>query len=170
METSLTPAPIGSTAGAGSCARAMSPSLTSLYWPSCQILDLPDTEDGTFSVTYRYGQDPPVSGQHAAAALACEFYRACGGGGGTGDCDLPQTAVRVTRQGVSIDKTVAVDWFLERRGIRGWKTGILAVDGFLNSVNPDTMRRAAADLESGWTALCKAGRLVAIREAELRRF
>lgn len=111
----------------------------SLFWPSCQILDLPDTEDGTFSVTYRYGQDPPVSGQHAAAALACQFYQACDGGGD--DCEVPSTAVRVTRQGVTIDKTVAVDWFLERKGIRGWKTGIVAVDGFLNSVNPNTMQR-----------------------------
>ena len=113
---------------------------TEVFWPSCQILDLPDTEAGTFAITYRYGQDPPLAGQHAAAALACEFYKACDGGG-AGDCEIPSTAVRVTRQGVTIDKTDAIDWFLERRGVRGWKTGILLVDAFLNAVNPGVMRR-----------------------------
>jgi hypothetical protein len=112
-----------------------------LMWPSCQLTDLPDTEHGTFSVTYRYGQDPPLEGLNAAAALACQLHKSCNGG--SDDCEIPANAVRVTRQGVTIDKN-AMDWFFGRRGAGeggGWMTGIIQVDTFLNSFNKSGMQQ-----------------------------
>jgi hypothetical protein len=105
-------------------------------WPSCQRIDEDDTEIGTFSVTYAYGQDPPLLGQLAAAQLACEFYRAANGG----ECQLPTGTVRVTRQGITIDKMATLGWFKQSSNRYGpqarWATGIPLVDTFLNTVNP----------------------------------
>jgi hypothetical protein len=100
-----------------------------LSWPSCQAMDLWDTEDGTFSVTYRYGQDPPLVGSHAAAQLGCEIYRACTN---SNDCALPTGTTRVARQGVVIERLAFSAWGLQN-GI--WRTGLNLVDAFLNSVN-----------------------------------
>ena len=105
-------------------------------WPSCQRLDEHDTEIGTFSVTYAYGQDAPLLGQLAAAQVGCEIYRARNGD----DCALPSGTVRVTRQGVTIDKMATLGWY--RRARRGtgrrpsWATGLALVDAFLNGIEP----------------------------------
>lgn len=111
-----------------------------LRWPSCQTLDLPDTEDGTFSVTYRYGQDPPLVGIDAAAELACELYKACQTGSGA-DCKLPSGTTRVIRQGVVIERLTFSAWGLQD-GI--WRTGLTRVDTFLNAYNPNRLRRRPA--------------------------
>jgi hypothetical protein len=111
-----------------------------LGWPSCQALDLPDTEPGTFSVTYRYGQDPPLVGVHAASQLGCEIYRSCNGE----PCALPTGTTRVTRQGVVIEKMAFAAWGLQvpRAGTPGtWRTGIPMVDAFLGAYAPTGMRR-----------------------------
>lgn len=92
-------------------------------WPACQRLDLADTEDRTFAVTYTYGVDPPQAGLDAAAELACNLAAAAGGG----ECDLPAGTVRVTRQGITID----LERFLEK-GV----TGLRLVDVFLQAFNP----------------------------------
>jgi hypothetical protein len=110
-----------------------------LFWPSCQMMDLPDTEDGTFSVSYRYGQDPPLAGVRAATALACQLHQACDGGGG--DCEIPANAVRVTRQGVTIDRNATIAWFYGKNDVTGWSTGIPAVDVFLNGFNESGMQQ-----------------------------
>lgn len=102
-------------------------------WPQCQIIDLPDTEDGTFSVTYEFGKAPPVSGQLAAQALACEITKSCTPGV---ECALPTGVVRVTRQGLTLERSFFVR---DRFGV--WATGIGAVDFFLNGVNPAGIRR-----------------------------
>lgn len=104
-------------------------------WPSCQTMDLPDTEPGTFSVTYSYGKAPPVAGQLAAAALACETIQACTPGV---ECALPQGVTRVTRQGITYERTFFVR---NRDGV--WATGIGAVDIFLNAFNSNGLRRRA---------------------------
>jgi hypothetical protein len=104
-------------------------------WPACQRLDEEDTEPGTFSVTYAYGQDAPLLGQLAAAQVACEFYKAETGG----ECKLPNGTVRITRQGVTVDKLAALGWF--RTSDRGWTTGIPTVDAFLNGINPRGLTR-----------------------------
>lgn len=110
-------------------------------WPACQRLDLPDTEEGTFSVTYAYGQDPPIIGRLAAAQLGCQVYQSSVGG----ECTLPNGTVRVTRQGITIDRAVTIGWFKGssmRTGPQArWQTGLPLVDAFLNSVNPYGLQR-----------------------------
>lgn len=102
-------------------------------WPSCQALDLADTEDGTWSVTYVFGQDPPQMAQSAVAQLACEIYKSCRGL----ECVLPTGTTRVTRQGIVIERT-----FMQRDANTGaWRTGMPLVDAFLNAVNPYGLRR-----------------------------
>jgi hypothetical protein len=96
--------------------------VTANRWPSCQNLALEDTEDGTFSVSYRHGVDPPELGRRAAAALACQLYLSCSGG----DCVLPAGATKVTRQGVQIDRGLLVNWFDPQKA-----TGVPAIDLFL---------------------------------------
>jgi hypothetical protein len=105
-----------------------------LFWPSCQQLDLPATETGTFAVTYIHGQDPPYTAQLAAQELACEVYKSCT----TDDCALPKGTTRIVRQGIVIEKLAFSAWGLQD-GI--WRTGLENVDAFLNSFNPQGLRR-----------------------------
>lgn len=106
-----------------------------LFWPSCQQMDLPDTEAGTFSVTYRYGEDPPLIGVHAAAELGCELYKACNN---AMDCALPSGTTRVIRQGVVVERLAFSVWGL-RNGV--WSTGLTRVDTFLGAYNPNHLTR-----------------------------
>lgn len=108
-----------------------------LFWPSCQDLSVDDTEDGSFSVRYTYGQNPPQSGQDAAAELACEIYKSCVGV----ECALPQGATRITRQGVVVEKLTFAA-FGRQQGI--WRTSLGNVDAFLNAYNPIGVRRRPA--------------------------
>ena len=105
-----------------------------LMWPACQIVDLPDTEDGTFSVTYTYGQNAPLLAQLAARELACELFNA----DLTGECALPSGTTRVIRQGVVIERMMFAAWGLQQ-GI--WRTGLTRVDAFLNAYNGGRLRR-----------------------------
>jgi hypothetical protein len=95
-------------------------------WPLCQRLDLNDSEEGTWSVRYTYGQNPPDIGRSAAAQLACEIYKACQGL----ECKLPTGVTRITRQNVTIERT-----YFQRDADGVWRTGLQLVDLFLNSVN-----------------------------------
>jgi len=109
-------------------------------WPGCQNLDLPETEEGTWAVTYTYGKDVPASGINAAIALACEIYKQCT----NQKCALPANTTRVLRQGIAVEKPAFISWGFEKGGRsipRGWKTGIPAVDVFLNAVNPTGLVR-----------------------------
>lgn len=99
------------------------------HWPFTQNLTLDDTEDGTFSVTYIYGRNPPPLAQSAAAQLACELYRECT----TGNCALPKGTTRLTRQGITIERLAFTTWgFVD--GV--WRTGLPLVDAFLGAFNP----------------------------------
>lgn len=106
-------------------------------WPSCARLDLPDTEDGTFSVVYTYGQSPPLLGSQAAGELACQIYLACLG---DSDCKLPTGATRVVRQGITVERQT----FSYDVANRAWRTGLQLVDLFLNTYNPTNLRRRPA--------------------------
>ncbi len=108
-----------------------------LLWPRCQNLDLPDTEVGTFSVTYEYGVEPPLIGLEAAKQLACQIYLGCTG---SDQCQLPTGATRVTRQGVTIER----QFFSRDPKTGAWRTGLPLVDLFLNTVNPGGLRRRPA--------------------------
>jgi hypothetical protein len=105
------------------------------FWPSCQNIALPDTEAGTWSVTYTYGEGPPVVGQLAAAALACEMYTACSDG--AGECQLPSQATRIIRQGITIENLQPLAMMLV-----GGSTGIVAIDAFIASLGPLVRRPA----------------------------
>jgi hypothetical protein len=94
-----------------------------LLWPSCQILDLADTEEGTFSIEYTYGADPPHAGRVAAAALACQLWLARNN---NGRCKLPQNTRSVVRGGMTIEIGSLIADSLKRGA-----TGILAIDAFI---------------------------------------
>lgn len=102
-------------------------------WPSCQDPSAPDTEDGTFSVTYQPGRPLPLAGQIAAGALASEFAKACAGSA----CGLPAQIAALSRQGVDVEfvdpQTVLTDG----------RTGIREVDLFIGAVNPYNRRSRA---------------------------
>lgn len=112
-----------------------------LVWPGCQMLDLPDTEPGTWSVTYSYGRQPPQLAIDAAAQLACEVYKQCL----DQECALPKGTTRVTRQGITIEKELFLSWgFQPRQTVsraKGWQTGLPLVDAFLAGVNPSGLIR-----------------------------
>lgn len=113
------------------------------FWPSCQNLDLPSTQPGTFEVTYLCGVDPPPLGKDAAAQLAAQLYFA---GPGNGDCSLPVGATKITRQGVTIDRSLFASWAYTPG--KGWATGLALVDAFLAGSNPIGLRRRGAIFSS----------------------
>lgn len=105
-------------------------------WPLCQNLDAPDTEDGTWSVTYHTGLPVDGIGALAAGALAGQYVRACSGS----DCDLPKTVTQIVRNGVTV--TMAPGAF------PNGKTGIKTVDAYLERWNPSGDRRPRS---SAWS-------------------
>jgi hypothetical protein len=102
---------------------------TDRFWPVCQDLSLPDTEPGTFSVTYEWGMAPPELGKQAAAQLAVELWRASPSN--QGDCRLPTKVTRIVRQGIEMDRLVSIASVL-----RSGSTGLPLVDAFIAMVNP----------------------------------
>jgi hypothetical protein len=102
-------------------------------WPACQRMDLDDTEEGTFAVSYTYGKNPGGLAQDAALELACEIYKSCSGA----ECRLPAGTTRITRQGVTIERN-----FWRRDPVtKAWRTGLTKVDTFLNALNPSGLIR-----------------------------
>ena len=97
-------------------------------WPLCQNLDAPDTEPGTWSVTYTAAAQVDGIGALAAGALAGQYVRACSGS----DCDLPKTVTQIVRNGVQV--TMAPGAF------PNGKTGIATVDAYLERWNPTGRR------------------------------
>jgi hypothetical protein len=93
-------------------------------WPACQDMAAADTEPGTFSVTYLNARPVTRAGAVAAGVLANEFAKACKGKA----CSLPRGVTQIVRQGVTLNLETGV--FPDRR------TGIQAVDAYLDAVNP----------------------------------
>lgn len=108
-------------------------------WPACQDLTLPDTEAGTWSVTYQHGQAIPMAGQMAARDLAWEIYKSCSSTDTEGECALPEGVTRVTRQGISYEMPAFESWGRDFSGT--WRTGLRLVDAFLNAYNPKGLQR-----------------------------
>jgi hypothetical protein len=105
---------------------------TEMYgWPTCQQLELPDTQPGTFSVTYTYGADPPTPGILAAKVLAGELALAMA----QLDNALPQRVTSVNRQGVTVAVVDAMDF------LKTGNTGLYEVDLFIKAYNPHGARR-----------------------------
>ena len=102
-------------------------------WPTSQIPDLPDTQVGTFSVTYTYGADPGIGGFEAALVLA-QYLALPQLGDST---RFPSRVTSITRQGVSAQVVSPIDM------INKQMTGIPEVDLWLLAVNPTKARRSA---------------------------
>lgn len=100
-------------------------------WPACNDLTKADTQVGTWSVTAKYGQDPPQLGLDAVGEMTCELLKAYAGE----DCRVPANVVSLVRQGVSIKYGDVAGSFT------GGRTGLYVVDAFLESVNPNRLRR-----------------------------
>lgn len=97
-------------------------------WPTCNDLNLDDTEPGTWSVTAEYGQEVPELGQLAAGQLAVEIAKRCVGAGG---CLLPAgTVQQVTRQGVT------KVFFDSAEAFKGGMIGMFYPDMFIKTYNP----------------------------------
>ena len=105
-----------------------------VFWPACQALDLDDTQPGTWSVTYQFGTAPPPIGKDAAAQLACELNRALTGG----ECSLPVGTTKVTRQGITVERGLLASF------LRPGQTGLVLVDAFLATYNPNGASRRPA--------------------------
>lgn len=108
-------------------------------WPACGRLDLPDTEEGTFSVSYTYGKTPPLAGIEAAKQLACQIFMRCSNSANATDCAIPEGAVRISRQGITVERAI----FARNPQTGAWETGLSAVDQFLNTYNPKGIMRRA---------------------------
>lgn len=108
-------------------------------WPACGRLDLPDTEEGTFSVNYTFGKTPPLAGVEAAKQLACQIFMRCSNAANATDCAIPEGAVRISRQGITVERAI----FARNPKTGAWETGLSAVDQFLNTYNPKGIMRRA---------------------------
>ena len=99
------------------------------HWPACQRVDLPDTEDLTFSVTFNYGGLVPEAGVRAAIALGCAIAaERCGG-----PCLLPVNTSSVAKQGVTVQLVRPTEDILDAMPA--------AVRTFVNASNPNGIRR-----------------------------
>lgn len=108
------------------------------FWPvGHNRLDLPDTEEGTFSVTARVGVPVPRIGRLAAAELACELA-ASWDSGDCEDCGPPRNATSVTKEGVSYELLTLAQSLIDNDAI---PLGDVAL--FLSTVNPKGLQRRA---------------------------
>lgn len=139
------PSPVGSVTEVKVDGDVMSPSAYTLSgsdllwagtgdcpWPTCQNLALPDTADGTFSVTYLNSHPVDTLGAYAAGVMAMEFAKACTGG----KCRLPSSVTAVVRQGVSFE--------IMSGAFPDGLTGIREVDTYLAMWNPGRLRQQTA--------------------------
>lgn len=97
-------------------------------WPTCQDMNAPDTEAGTWSVTYTAGIAVDGLGAWVAGLLAGEYVRACKGG----QCRLPDGVTQIVRDGVTMT--------LGTGAFPGNLTGIREVDAWVARYNPSGLR------------------------------
>lgn len=84
-------------------------------WPRCQ---------GSWEITYTYGQPIPVRAQRAAALLGLEFAKQCAGS----DCGLDAQTTSYSREGVTVQLAAPADI------IANGGTGIRTIDLMLSSL------------------------------------
>lgn len=90
-----------------------------------QDMSLPDTEVGTWSVTYLNAYPVDSLGAYAAGVLAMEFALACSG---SDQCRLPSEVTAIVRQGISMEIRSGV--------FSDGMTGIREVDTYIGLWNP----------------------------------
>lgn len=100
-------------------------------WPLCQNISAPDTEEGTWSVTYTAGLPVDGLGAWVAGILAGEYVQACK----TGECRLPTGVTQIVRDGVTM--TIGAGAF------PGNLTGIREVDSWVARYNPNGLKSAS---------------------------
>lgn len=101
-------------------------------FPTDQDLRLPDTEPGTWSITYLNAVEPDSAASRAAAKLAYQFALACATSTTKAKCSLPANVVSVVRTGVSLTLNTGV-----------WPegtTGIREIDSWIFLYNPNGRR------------------------------
>jgi hypothetical protein len=115
-------------------------------WPCCQDLAVAGDQPGAWQVAYTWGAEPPLAGQYACAALACELWKATTGSAEPGivdSCRLPKRITSITRQGVSMALLDPMTMFPE--GL----TGLPEVDLWLGSLRYGQAHRPAVVLVPG---------------------
>lgn len=103
-------------------------------WPTCNDLNLADTELGTWSVTAQQGQPVPMLGRSALGELAIEFMKMllCDDA-----CMLPKPVQSLSRQGVNIT-------FLDPNEVfASGRIGLYMSDLFIQTYNPNGRRSRA---------------------------
>lgn len=90
--------------------------------------------DGATEITYTFGAPPPAGGRDAAVELGIELLKHRRKLKG---CRLPSRTTSITRQGLSMEIIDPME-FLNNGG-----TGLVLVDMWLRSVNPDRSPQAA---------------------------
>lgn len=101
-------------------------------FPAAQDLAKPDTEEGTFSVTYLNGYPVDALGAQAAGTMALEFARACQQGGKK--CRLPVGVKTIARQGLTME--------IPNGAFPDGRTGINEVDNYVALWNPHNRTHA----------------------------
>ena len=105
---------------------------TVLRWPYHQRLDLPDTSEDTWSVSFRWGVAPPPPALEAAKQLASNVMLAMNGQA----CQLPANVRSAVRQGASFERIVPL-----AEELKAGATGMFLWDAAIAAYNPYGLRR-----------------------------
>lgn len=99
---------------------------TTLCWPQCPDLNVPNGDPSAFQVTYLRGNPVPAALLNAAAILADEWAKACTGG----ECRLSNRVTSLARNGIQIDMLSPEEL------MDGNRTGLWEVDAVIAAINP----------------------------------
>lgn len=102
-------------------------------WPTTNDLTLPDTQVGTWSITYRFGRAPDWLTQQATLELACELAAEYKGG----DSHLPPGVTSANIQGANVSLQDRADALRASNG-----EGIPMLSRFLGIYAPDGQNRS----------------------------
>lgn len=110
-----------------------------LYWPSTNHLWKPDTETGTWSITYVHGYDVDVAAHNATAEIACDLID-----GLTGKSRLGQFVSSATMDGLTVSRQALDPDNVEEAGF-SWVARVLRM------FNPSSLSGVRSpELERGW--------------------
>lgn len=99
---------------------------TTLCWPQCPDLNVPNGDPAAFQVTYLRGNPVPAALLNAASVLADEWAKACTGG----ECRLSNRVTSLARNGIQIDMLSPEELMDNNR------TGLWEVDTVIAAINP----------------------------------
>jgi hypothetical protein len=105
-------------------------------FPCCQRDDVPLGQAGTWSVSYTHGELPPNAGVLACRTLAIQMILELGGQ----ESKPPENTESRGRGNARISLNRGKSW----EPGRPMQTGIPSVDRWINSVNPDGLRRRSS--------------------------